>query len=84
MNDSLLFNDLASGNIVLDSGYPLEGAYFFTLVNVLDALNSDRPYRPTWPKSKVIGYMKDMASVQFDPALVPEFIDLIESAEVIM
>jgi HD-GYP domain-containing protein (c-di-GMP phosphodiesterase class II) len=53
-------------------------------VNVLDALNSDRPYRPTWPKSKVIGYMKDMASVQFDPALVPEFIDLIESAEVIM
>jgi len=29
----------------------------------------------------VIGYMKDMAGVQFDPALVPEFFNLIESAE---
>jgi response regulator RpfG family c-di-GMP phosphodiesterase len=30
----------------------------------------------------VIGYMKDMAGVQFDPTLVPEFFNLIESIEI--
>jgi response regulator RpfG family c-di-GMP phosphodiesterase len=57
-------------------------ARIFSLADVWDALNSDRPYRPAWPKSKVIGYMKDMAGVQFDPTLVPEFFNLIESIEI--
>ena len=56
-------------------------ARIFCLADVWDALNSDRPYRLAWPKSKVIGYMKDMAGVQFDPALVPEFINLVETVE---
>jgi len=57
-------------------------ARIFSLADVWDALNSDRPYRPAWPRPKVIDYMKDMAGVQFDPTLVPEFIDLVESVEV--
>jgi response regulator RpfG family c-di-GMP phosphodiesterase len=56
-------------------------ARIFALADVWDALNSDRPYRPAWPKAKVVGYMKDMAGVQFDPTLVPEFFDLVESVE---
>ena len=64
------------------SGYPdrLRGemipfsARLFTLVDVYDALTSDRPYRAAWPKHKVLEYIENQSGKQFDPAIVPNFI----------
>ena len=67
------------------SGYPrgLRGdqiplsARLFCIVDVWDALSSDRNYRKAWPEDKVIDYIESMAGVHFDPDLVPTFIRLI-------
>jgi putative nucleotidyltransferase with HDIG domain len=67
------------------SGYPqnLRGeeipfaARIFAVVDVWDALTSDRPYRPAWPKEKVRRYMMEQTGRQFDPSVVDAFMDLI-------
>lgn len=64
------------------SGYPdrLHGdmipfsARLFALVDVYDALTSDRPYRDAWPKDKVLDYIQNQTGRQFDPAIVPTFL----------
>ncbi|MBN1303433.1 MAG: GAF domain-containing protein [Anaerolineales bacterium] len=69
------------------SGYPrgLQGAQIplaariFSLVDVYDALTSDRPYRPAWSREKVVAYIREQTGKQFDPSLVGSFIDLVES-----
>jgi putative nucleotidyltransferase with HDIG domain len=66
-------------------GYPLGlkgqeiplAARIFTLVDVWDALRSDRPYRPAWPKEDVIAYIREQAGKQFDPSLAPLFLDIV-------
>ncbi|WP_075062217.1 HD domain-containing phosphohydrolase [Ornatilinea apprima] len=63
------------------SGYPrgLKGeeipltARIFSIVDVWDALLSDRPYRAAWPLDQVVAYIQDNAGTQFDPALVNVF-----------
>jgi HD-GYP domain-containing protein (c-di-GMP phosphodiesterase class II) len=71
------------------NGYPqkLKGeeiplsARIFAIVDVWDALLSDRPYRKAWSRKKVIQYIKDLSGKQFDPKIVKEFFKLIESEE---
>jgi putative nucleotidyltransferase with HDIG domain len=66
-------------------GYPLGlkgqeiplAARIFTLVDVWDALRSDRPYRPAWPKEDVIAYIREQAGRQFDPNLAPLFLNIV-------
>ena len=66
------------------SGYPrgLSGkqiplpARIFAVVDVWDALGSDRPYRPAWPRSEVIKYIKAGAGSHFDPEVVELFLSL--------
>ena len=68
------------------SGYPrgLVGeqiplaARIFAIVDVWDALLSDRPYRPAWPKHEVIKYIKNQAGTHFDPQVVEQFLKIIE------
>jgi HD-GYP domain-containing protein (c-di-GMP phosphodiesterase class II) len=68
------------------SGYPLGlrgrqipvEARLFAVVDVWDALRSDRPYRKAWSDDKVHAYLREMAGVHFDPYLVDLFIDLLE------
>jgi PAS domain S-box-containing protein len=68
------------------SGYPrgLKGeeiplpARIFAVVDVWDALLSDRPYRPAWPKEKVFNYLHEQAEVQFDPRVVDTFFKIWE------
>jgi len=48
----------------------------FSIVDVWDALSSDRPYRSGWPQDEVLGYLKSQAGAHFDPAVV----DLFEKA----
>lgn len=68
------------------SGYP-EGlkennipifARIFALVDVWDALLTPRIYRPAWSVKQVIQYIELKSGKQFDPMLVPIFLELIQ------
>jgi diguanylate cyclase (GGDEF)-like protein/PAS domain S-box-containing protein/putative nucleotidyltransferase with HDIG domain len=56
---------------------PLE-ARIFALVDVWDALRSDRPYRKRWPKTKVIDHIKSLAGTHFDPQLTEVFLEVVQ------
>lgn len=68
------------------TGYPsgLNGeqiplaARLFTVIDVYDALTSDRPYRKAWPESQAKAYLREHAGSQFDPAIVGVFLTMIE------
>ncbi|MBF8285321.1 MAG: putative PAS/PAC sensor protein [Anaerolineales bacterium] len=63
------------------TGYPrgLKGeeiplaARIFAVVDVWDALLSDRPYRPGWPEEKVRAHIRSLAGTHFDPQVVAVF-----------
>ena len=67
------------------SGYPrgLKGeeipleARIFAVVDVWDALCSDRPYRPAWPEEKALAYLTEEAGSHFDPRVVEVFLKTI-------
>ncbi|MBL8077671.1 MAG: GAF domain-containing protein [Anaerolineales bacterium] len=64
------------------TGYPrgLKGeeiplaARIFAVVDVWDALTSERPYRPAWSKEKAIEYIQTQSGVHFDPQVVEVFL----------
>lgn len=66
------------------SGYPhgLKGeqiplaARIFAVVDVWDALNSDRPYRPAWPEEKTLEYIRSQSGHHFDPQVVAAFFEI--------
>jgi len=67
------------------SGYPrgLKGeeiplpARIFAVVDVFDALTSDRPYRKAWSREEAIAYIKERSGKDFDPAVVEVFLEVI-------
>jgi len=54
---------------------PLE-ARIFTIVDVWDALTSDRPYRKAWTKEKAMEHIQSLAGTHFDPTVVERFLEL--------
>ena len=66
------------------SGYPrgLKGeqiplaARLFAIVDVYDALRSDRPYRQGWSKEKVIEHIKSLSGTHFEPKAVELFLNM--------
>ena len=48
-------------------------ARIFAVVDVWDALSSDRPYRNAWPEEKVFAYIRSEAGTHFDPEMVEVF-----------
>ena len=52
-------------------------ARMFALADVYDALTSDRPYRDAWSKQDAVQYIENQAGKQFDPNLVPEFLNMV-------
>ncbi|HLO16330.1 MAG TPA: HD domain-containing phosphohydrolase [Anaerolineales bacterium] len=52
---------------------PLE-ARLFTIVDVWDALTTDRPYRKSWPKEKALEYIREESGKSFDPQLAEMFL----------
>jgi len=45
------------------------------VVDVFDALASDRVYKKAWDLEKIIGFFKEQKGKHFDPYLVDEFLD---------
>lgn len=72
------------------SGYPrgLKGeeiplvARIFAVIDVWDALTSDRPYRPAWNQQAALEYLKKNAGVQFDPEVVKTFLQLWQAGKI--
>lgn len=52
-------------------------ARLFAVVDVYDALTSDRPYRSAWSQTETMNYIKDQSGIHFDPQVVPAFIEMI-------
>jgi len=55
-------------------------ARLFALVDVYDALISNRPYRSAWPKKDALRYIESQSGSHFDPNIVPEFLSLINGS----
>ncbi|MCL2557390.1 MAG: HD domain-containing protein [Treponema sp.] len=49
------------------------------IADVFDALSSKRAYKEAWEEEKVLGQMKELSGVQFDPELVDIFFDVLPS-----
>jgi HD-GYP domain-containing protein (c-di-GMP phosphodiesterase class II) len=66
------------------SGYPrgIAGeqiplaARIFAVVDVYDALTSDRPYRAAWSREKTLEYIEQQSASHFDPRVVTIFLAL--------
>ena len=52
-------------------------ARIFAVVDVWDALCSDRPYRKAWPIEKALAHIKKEAGAHFDPLVVDKFLTLV-------
>jgi putative nucleotidyltransferase with HDIG domain len=72
------------------SGYPLGireeqiplPARIFSVIDVWDALRSDRPYRPGWTKERSIEYIQEVSGEHFDPQIVEAFLKMVEQEEI--
>lgn len=68
------------------TGYPqgLKGeaiplaARIFAVVDVWDAVTSQRPYLETWSKEKALTHIQEQAGKHFDPRIVDAFVELIK------
>jgi putative nucleotidyltransferase with HDIG domain len=56
---------------------PLE-ARLFAIVDVWDAITTDRPYRKRWPRKKALQYIRAESGKHFDPKLVEVFLEEME------
>ena len=67
------------------TGYPrgLRGeeiplsARIFAVVDVYDALSSDRPYRPAWSPPAVLAHLREQSGRHFDPAIAAAFLAML-------
>lgn len=65
------------------SGYPLGlrgtsipfPARIFAIIDVYDALITDRPYRKAWDRETVLDYLQNESGKHFDPEVVEAFFD---------
>ena len=65
------------------TGYPrgLKGAQIplaarlFAVVDIWDALCSDRPYRQAWPRDRVLEYIRGLSGTHLDPKVVDLFFE---------
>lgn len=52
-------------------------ARIFAVVDVYDALSSDRPYRRAWSRDKVLEHLRAESGSHFDPRVVTAFLELL-------
>jgi PAS domain S-box-containing protein/putative nucleotidyltransferase with HDIG domain len=53
-------------------------ARMFSIIDVWDALRSDRPYRSAWNAEAARAYISLQAGKQFDPQVVEKFLELLD------
>jgi PAS domain S-box-containing protein len=71
------------------TGYPrgLKGeqipiaARLFAIVDVWDALRSDRPYRKAWDEEKIFEYLKSLSGTHFDPKVEQLFVRMMNTQQ---
>jgi HD-GYP domain-containing protein (c-di-GMP phosphodiesterase class II) len=71
------------------SGYPRGlreeaiplAARIFAVVDVWDALRSERPYRKPWPEEKVRQFLRSETGKHFDPQVLTMFLKLLDQDE---
>jgi putative nucleotidyltransferase with HDIG domain len=71
------------------TGYPrkLKGeqiplvARIFAVVDVWDAITSDRPYRAAWSHDKARDYIREQSGLYFEPRIVDMFLKMIETLQ---
>jgi len=69
------------------SGYPraLKGeqiplsARIFSVIDVWDALLSNRPYREAWPRERVVRHIREISGTVLDPNIVDIFLQMLEN-----
>lgn len=59
-------------------------ARVFAVVDVFDALTSERPYRPAWSRERALEHIKGEAGKRFDPKVVSAFISLLTDSPAII
>ena len=67
------------------SGYPRGlkenqipvAARIFAVVDVWDALQSDRPFRPAWDRDRSLDYLREQSGKYFDPEIMWVFLQMI-------
>ncbi|MBT3313133.1 MAG: GAF domain-containing protein [Anaerolineae bacterium] len=72
------------------TGYPrgLKGetiplpARIFAIVDVWDALRSDRPYHKAWSREKTLAHIRAGSSKHFDPKVVDAFVEFVAEGKV--
>jgi len=57
-------------------------ARVFAVVDVWDALRSDRPYSESWDEDRVADYLREQAGGHFDPAVVEAFLNMLAEGAV--
>jgi putative nucleotidyltransferase with HDIG domain len=68
------------------TGYPRKligeeiplAARIFAVIDVFDALTSDRPYRKAWKKEEALSYIKNQSGKHFYPEVVKAFLEMVE------
>jgi len=60
-----------------DTEIPL-AARLFAIVDVWDAVTSDRPYRPAWTREAALAHIREQSGKHFDPQVVEAFFKLID------
>ena len=71
------------------SGYPrgLIGkeiplaARIFAVIDIWDALSSDRPYRSAWQREDILAYIRDISGKQLDPEIVDVFLNIVDQKD---
>lgn len=67
-------NALAGDDITLE-------ARIIAVVDAWDAMRTDRVYRPALPRERALAELESNAGAQFDPAIVQEFLKILEDEE---
>jgi len=71
------------------TGYPLGlkgeeiplSARIFSVVDIWDALISDRPYQAAWEEQKIRDYIQELSGKQLDPKVVKAFFEMLDQMD---
>jgi hypothetical protein len=75
--DALGYPDRIGGDTI-----PLE-ARIVALVDVFDALTTDRPYKNAWTMGKALGFLRERSGTHFDPACVLAFFERLDDVRLV-